>query len=657
MVKSCYLVIKRNFEPKRSKRITTSDAYTEGKPDNNEPGSSHDAQKTPRNIRSFYSSSPNAYDAHPSNAASKAAAMWPNAASVQARKRAEEEAGRLKASQSPRPDENVEEHSQAETTSEQQEPNPSAAASNAEGPTPTKAEEAHRPDAEAQDKPEEKTTSASEAESTSKTDTVQPVEAPVKEPTSEATAEQASETPSKPSSEKATEPVAQPASKPEAKRSAQSPSAQGSSTANHSTPSPSSHNPRTLDAQASAHKKAPQDESSQPGHAQHARPPKAAKTSYKKVLAIGAVTVAAVVALIVVLVNVIPITVTINGEQVQIAGAKTLSAAIDKAEVKPTAGNLLAVDGSIITEGGGQPFDATIDEETTSDPNYALSDGDVITVGNGSDIVEDFVTTTEPAPFSATVDGQGALHLLSGAGQNGEYEVETGSVSGLQAVTTIEDPVNVICTYRNSNVGDQKVIALTFDDGPNANFTPQILDILERNGASATFFTLGSRITGDCVEIVQRAYNAGNQICTHSWDHAAGSGNGVDLSHMTKEEQVDEILKGYEAIEAALGVEASHTIRTPGGNFPPEVIANLSPYITSEIGWNIDTQDWRKPGVAAIKAQLLSVSPGDIVLMHDGGGDRSQTVQALSEALPVLKQRGFQFVTIDQLLEITAANG
>lgn len=392
-------------------------------------------------------------------------------------------------------------------------------------------------------------------------------------------------------------------------------------------------------------------------HAKHARPRKAAAVSHRKVLALGTLTVAALVALVVVLVNVIPITVTLNGQQVQIAGTKTIRAAIEKSGIEVMPGNFLAVDGTMITEGGGQPFNATVGDEQTADPDYELIDGVIINVDNGSDIVEDFVLTTEDAPFAAEVEGTGALHMLSGTGQDGKQEVRTGSVSGLRAITITKDPVDILCTYRNSNAGDQKVIALTFDDGPNADYTPQILDILEKNGALATFFTIGSRISGDCIEVVQRAYNAGHQICTHSWDHAAGSGNGVSLAHMTQEEQVNEILRGYEAIESAIGVEASRVIRTPGGNFPPEVIANLSPYITWEIGWNIDTQDWQKPGVGAIKSQILSAEAGDIILMHDGGGDRSQTIQALSEALPVLKQRGLQFVTVDQLLEITAANG
>ena len=396
-------------------------------------------------------------------------------------------------------------------------------------------------------------------------------------------------------------------------------------------------------------------------HAKHGRPKHikrdALRRRYIKRLVIGAIATVLLVAAVIITVNVAFITVTINGQQVQIGWTRAIGAAIEASESEPIAGDLLAVDGSVITEGGGHPFDAVVDGESVFDPDFPLTDGATITVLDGSDVEEDFVTTTEEIPFTASVNGVGAIHSLEGVGKSGSQEVRTGSVSGIRDVTILDEPVNIICTYQNSNVAEPKVVALTFDDGPNANYTPQILDILEANGAVATFFTLGSRINGDCVGIVQRAFDAGHQISTHSWDHADGSGNGVDLSLMTREEQIDEILKGYEAIESVTGTEANHIIRTPGGNFPPEVIANLSPYIASEIGWNIDTQDWQRPGVEAIKEQILSAKPGDIILMHDGGGDRTQTIEALAEALPILKEQGFQFVTIGQLLEMTAAQG
>ena len=108
------------------------------------------------------------------------------------------------------------------------------------------------------------------------------------------------------------------------------------------------------------------------------------------------------------------------------------------------------------------------------------------------------------------------------------------------------------------------------------------------------------------------------------------------------------------AITDVLGGEASRVVRMPGGNLSEEMVLNLQPYIDYEIGWNIDTQDWTLPGAEAIYQEMISVDPGDIVLCHDGGGDRSQTVEALRRAIPYLKSKGFTFLTMDEMLEYPA---
>lgn len=77
----------------------------------------------------------------------------------------------------------------------------------------------------------------------------------------------------------------------------------------------------------------------------------------------------------------------------------------------------------------------------------------------------------------------------------------------------------------------------------------------------------------------------------------------------------------------------------------------MQPYIDAEIGWNVDTEDWRRPGADTIASRIMKAKPGSVILMHDGGGDRSQTVEALKKALPQLKQEGYRFVTISELLQ------
>ena len=347
----------------------------------------------------------------------------------------------------------------------------------------------------------------------------------------------------------------------------------------------------------------------------------------------------------------LPISITLNGNEFKVDGDKTLADALRKSGIRPLAGDLVAVDGSVLESGQGEPFHATINGEATTDSAAKLAAGDVVEIGDGNSIEEPSDSVEEAVPHEVVEEGTGAIHLIEGDGTDGIKATKTGKISGLVAEQITKEPSNIVCRKVEPDVGGDKVIALTFDDGPWEEYTEQILDILKENGAKATFFTVGDRITGAGVDHVKRAVAEGHQVCTHSYDHADGSGQGVNLGFMTPEEQVAEIEKGYAAIEEATGAKASTVIRTPGGNFGTEVIRNLKPYITAEIGWNIDTTDWKRPGADSIAEQMKSAWPGAILLMHDGGGNRSQTVEALRQALPYLKEKGYRFITIDELLE------
>lgn len=363
-----------------------------------------------------------------------------------------------------------------------------------------------------------------------------------------------------------------------------------------------------------------------------------------------AVVIAIAIAIIVIVATFAPITVNVNGNDVEIGGEKTVAEAFNASNVTVTPGNVVDVEGAVLQNGTGDAYSATVNGED-SQPDHALSNGDVVVFSDGLDVEEPSDVVESPAPFSASIDGVGAVHMIEGTGKDGVQATKTGSISGKTSTSIIEAPTNVVAKRFNIDTGEEKVIALTFDDGPHYEYTPQILDVLRTNNAKATFFTIGDRITDSTKPIVAQAASDGHQISTHSYDHAAGSGQGVNLGYMTAEEQVNEILKGYEAIEAATGAPASKVIRTPGGNFPESVIANLSPHITAEIGWNVDTNDWQKPGASVIASRIMQAGPGDIILMHDGGGDRSQTVAALRETLPQLTAKGYRFVTVEELLQ------
>lgn len=347
-----------------------------------------------------------------------------------------------------------------------------------------------------------------------------------------------------------------------------------------------------------------------------------------------------------------PVEVTLNGDQVTISGAeRSVGGLLDNNVVSVTPGNYVAVDGSTIRQGEGTRCTAKVNGNDTDDMGMHLNGGDKIEISNGTDITEPY-TDSEPQtlPHKTELKGVGAVHLYSNNAQDGEQVTRTGKESGITATVTTKEPVDNIVQYYNVNSNGDKVIALTFDDGPRDKQTDEILDILEQNDAKATFFTVGQCISGHEKEL-QRAASMGCEIGTHTWDHAEGSGEGVSLIKMSTDERKQEVQKGLEAIKNATGQEASTIFRCPGGNFDTSVATDLEGIVTAEIGWNVDTTDWKKPGADVIAQRIQSAGPGNIILMHDGGGDRSQTIEGLRQALPKLKEQGYSFITVQELLE------
>lgn len=345
------------------------------------------------------------------------------------------------------------------------------------------------------------------------------------------------------------------------------------------------------------------------------------------------------------------VAVTINGEQQTISGQqRTVEGLLDTNTVSVTPGNYVAVDGSVIRQGEGTRATATINGEEKDDLSTRLNEGDDISVTNGTDITEDY-TESDPQPVQPSYElrGTGAVHLYTQQGEPGEIIVRTGNESGKTADVVTKEPVNGVVQYYNVNTNGDKVIALTFDDGPWDSSTAAILDILKENDAKATFFTVGQKISGH-EDLVKRAVDEGHEVGTHTWDHAEGSGQGVSLILMSSDERKQEVEKGMQAIKDATGQDGSLMFRTPGGNFDAGVAADLSGMITAEIGWNVDTHDWKRPGADVVAQRIESAGPGEILLMHDGGGDRTQTVEALRKALPVLKEQGYKFVTVSDLI-------
>jgi peptidoglycan/xylan/chitin deacetylase (PgdA/CDA1 family) len=186
------------------------------------------------------------------------------------------------------------------------------------------------------------------------------------------------------------------------------------------------------------------------------------------------------------------------------------------------------------------------------------------------------------------------------------------------------------------------LVALTFDDGPNPVFTPQIERILQRYKVSATFFCIGEQVQL-YPGLVQRMYRAGEEIGNHTWSHP-------DLTRLSADAIQWQLRSASVAIQQAIGVSPIH-FRPPYGATNRQVQRIASQLGMLQILWTIDTRDWQRPGVGTIVSTVLThARNGSIIILHDGGGDRSETVQALPQIIVGLRQHRFTFVTMKQLL-------
>ncbi|MCM3671124.1 polysaccharide deacetylase family protein [Mesobacillus maritimus] len=197
----------------------------------------------------------------------------------------------------------------------------------------------------------------------------------------------------------------------------------------------------------------------------------------------------------------------------------------------------------------------------------------------------------------------------------------------------------------NEVVTSKKVVALTFDDGPNSTFTPQVLEILADADAKATFFMIGEHIN-KCPEIVKIANEQGHEIGNHTFTHAKMSG-------LTPEQILVEI-EATEAIVSRLIGRNPIVFRPPYLDYNDRVVTILNEKGYVMVGaQNLEAQDWEQPGVEHIvKASIDRVKPGSILIFHDGFGDRSQTIEAVRLLVVELRSEGYQMVTVSELLKL-----
>ena len=206
--------------------------------------------------------------------------------------------------------------------------------------------------------------------------------------------------------------------------------------------------------------------------------------------------------------------------------------------------------------------------------------------------------------------------------------------------------------HRNSSVfgsvltrlpTDDLVASITFDDGPNPRATPLILDVLKREGVSATFFVLG-RHADRWPDLVKRMSDEGHQLGNHGYQHQK-------LHRKSPAYVRTDLERGAEAIEKASGVRPT-VFRAPHGFRNPWVTPIARSLGERTIGWSLGVWDSAKPGADQIVRRTLDgMRAGSILLLHDGdgydaGGDRMQTAEALPRIIEGLRGRGFRFATL-----------
>jgi peptidoglycan/xylan/chitin deacetylase (PgdA/CDA1 family) len=187
-------------------------------------------------------------------------------------------------------------------------------------------------------------------------------------------------------------------------------------------------------------------------------------------------------------------------------------------------------------------------------------------------------------------------------------------------------------------------LALTFDDGPWYD-TPQFLAILERYQVPATFFEIGDQIStyGEGGAIERRMLADGDMVGDHTWNHANVSGGGAFAA--------GEIAEAAHAINVATHGFQPCLFRAPYGAVSGALTSEARSMGFTTIQWDVDPTDWARPGTAAIYQRVTTMAHnGSIILQHDGGGDRSETIAALPQEIQTFKREGYKFVTVTQLL-------
>ncbi|WP_294319884.1 glycosyltransferase [uncultured Sphingomonas sp.] len=256
------------------------------------------------------------------------------------------------------------------------------------------------------------------------------------------------------------------------------------------------------------------------------------------------------------------------------------------------------------------------------------------------------------------VEGSGEVLRITNRPSDGQraLQFDRDGMIADERYTALPTPYVV----QRTGAADPKAIALTFDDGPDATWTPPILNALEKAGVPATFFVVGENAL-EHPGLLQRMVRDGDEIGNHSYTHPNLATTGERTTKL-------ELNATQRLIQAYTG-RSTTLFRAPYfGDAEPTTMDEIAPALLAQdlgytvVGLHVDPNDWQRPGTDAIVRQVVEQvedasadSSRNVVLLHDGGGDRQQTVDALPRIIAILKAKGYHFVTASQLVGVPRA--
>jgi peptidoglycan/xylan/chitin deacetylase (PgdA/CDA1 family) len=317
--------------------------------------------------------------------------------------------------------------------------------------------------------------------------------------------------------------------------------------------------------------------------------------------------------------------VRVRGTEETVPEGTTLGSAKERFDLRPAAGDLLDVEGDVL-QAGAYPGRLLLDGRAAS-LAVELHEGDAIRVVDGRDRREPTTISYVRIPAGMPANPQFTL-----ARTPGTQELERGSMSGKVV------PLGFHATGPSRT---PKAVALTFDDGPSI-YPRRVLGVLARMHARATFFVVG-RQAKDYPDAVRREIAAGMEVGSHSYSHPY---------QPPFDRQPHEVIRHEVAWSRGVLARLGHAptiFRPPGGAFSPYVIETAGSYGQRIVLWSVDPTDWQA-GTSArqiVRRVLGAIRPGSIVVLHDGGGERTATIAALPKIIRGIRKRGLKIVPID----------